>query len=61
MAVPKGKTTSGKRNQRRAQNFKITMPNLVKCPTCGELVRSHTACKSCGSYNRREVYKVAEN
>ncbi|MFV0441361.1 MAG: 50S ribosomal protein L32 [Lachnospirales bacterium] len=55
---PKGKKSKGKRNQRRAQSWKIPMPNLVKCPKCGEYVRSHRACRACGTYNKRAVLEV---
>jgi large subunit ribosomal protein L32 len=57
---PKGKTSKARRNKRRAQSWKIAMPNLVKCSKCGELVKSHHVCKACGSYDKREVLKKAE-
>lgn len=60
MICPKGKTSKARRNKRRAQTWKIAMPNLVACSKCGELVRSHYMCKACNSYNRREVLKKAE-
>ncbi|MCL2577627.1 MAG: 50S ribosomal protein L32 [Defluviitaleaceae bacterium] len=60
MICPKGKTSKARRNKRRAQTWKIAMPNLVPCNKCGELVQSHHMCKSCGSYDRREVFKKAE-
>jgi len=60
MIEPKKKTSKGRRDKRRAQSWKIAMPNLVPCSKCGELVQSHRVCKACGSYNRREVLKMAE-
>jgi large subunit ribosomal protein L32 len=60
MISPKRKISKSRRDKRRAQTWKIAMPNLVKCSKCNELVQSHRACKSCGSYNRREVLKAAE-
>jgi len=60
MIGPKGKTSKARRDKRRAQTWKIAMPNLVKCNKCGELVQSHRMCKACGSYNKREVLKMAE-
>ncbi|MDR0272261.1 MAG: 50S ribosomal protein L32 [Clostridiales bacterium] len=60
MICPKGKTSKARRDKRRAQTWKIAMPNLVSCSKCGELVKSHHMCKACGSYNRREVLKMAE-
>jgi len=55
---PKGKISKGRRDKRRAQNYKITAPNLAKCPSCGELILPHRACKLCGNYKRVEVMKV---
>ena len=26
-----------------------------ECPKCGELVRPHHVCESCGTYNNKEV------
>ena len=60
MICPKGKTSKARRDKRRAQTWKIAMPGLVMCNQFGELARAHRACKSCGTYKRREVLKVAE-
>ncbi len=60
MAIcPKGKTSKSKRDKRRAQTWKIAMPNLVSCSKCGELMLSHRVCKACGSYNKKQVVKVS--
>ncbi|WP_105618088.1 50S ribosomal protein L32 [Vallitalea okinawensis] len=59
MAVPKRKISKARRNSRKA-NWKLTAPNLVECSKCGELMMSHRACKSCGTYNKREVVKVED-
>lgn len=59
MAIcPKGKTSRGRRNKRRAQRWKISGATLVKCQSCGELTIPHRACKACGNYKRAEVFKV---
>lgn len=58
MAVPKGRVSKSKRDMRRASNFKIAKANLTECNKCGELMRAHRVCKSCGSYNKREVIKM---
>ena len=55
---PKGKISKGKRDQRRAQNWKIPVATLAACPKCGALVKTHRACKACGSYNKREVIAI---
>ena len=59
MAVPKRRTSRSKRNMRRANHDKITAPNLVPCPNCGEPSVPHRACASCGHYRGRAVKKVA--
>jgi large subunit ribosomal protein L32 len=40
---------------RRAQHDKVTAPNIVPCPRCGEPVVPHRACASCGYYKGRQV------
>jgi len=60
MICPKKKTSKARRDKRRAQTWKIAMPNLVKCSRCGDLVHSHRMCKGCGTYKHREVLKKAE-
>ena len=35
MAVPKRKTSKARRDKRRA-NWKLSVPGMVKCPSCGE-------------------------
>jgi large subunit ribosomal protein L32 len=55
---PKGKMSKSKRDKRKAQSWKIAMPNLVKCDRCGELMMPHRVCKSCGSYNKKTVVAV---
>ena len=59
MIVPKKKTSKARRDKRRRQTWKIAMPNLVQCGKCRNLAHSHRMCKTCGSYNRREILKQA--
>ena len=58
MAVPKRRTSRGKRNARRANHDKVSAPNLVACANCGEPSIPHRACASCGHYKGREVVSV---
>ncbi|NLL73359.1 MAG: 50S ribosomal protein L32 [Clostridiales bacterium] len=51
---PKNKSSKGRRDRRRA-NWKMDVPNLVKCSKCGELMAPHRVCKACGSYNKKEI------
>lgn len=57
MAVPKKKTTRGKTNKRRVHIF-LKPVNLMICPQCNRLKKSHTVCLSCGFYKGREVIDV---
>ena len=56
---PKNKSSKGHRDQRRA-NWKMGVMNLVKCPKCGELMMPHRVCKNCGTYNKKEIVRVAD-
>ena len=54
MAVPKRKTSRSNTRSRRA-NWKAAVPALATCDRCRELKLPHTACPTCGTYNRRQV------
>lgn len=60
MAVPKRKISKARRDKRRSSHWKLSLPNVAKCPKCGEAVLSHRMCKACGTYNGRQVVKTAE-
>jgi len=60
MAVPKGKISRTRRDKRRSSHWKLEQPTFCKCEKCGELKIPHRVCKACGTYNGREVIKVAE-
>lgn len=54
MGVPKKRTSSQKRDQRRA-HWKLTAPNVSLCPTCSEPILPHRVCLACGSYGGKKV------
>lgn len=54
MAVP-ARRTSKTRKRKRRTHFKLTLKGITKCPNCGEVVRSHAACSSCGEYKGRKI------
>lgn len=54
MAVPQNRTTSSKRDMRRAHDS-LVAANPNECPNCGELKRPHHVCGACGWYSGREV------
>ena len=60
MICPKGKISKARRDKRRAQTWKIDLPDLVTCSNCGDLCKPHRVCKSCGVYKRRDVLKLAQ-
>jgi large subunit ribosomal protein L32 len=61
MAVPKKRTSSARRDKRRA-NHKAGKARLNSCPRCHSPRLPHRVCPSCGTYAGREIisHKVAE-
>ena len=57
MAVPKKKVSKARRDKRRSNVWKLDLPGMVKCPTCGEYILAHRVCKACGYYNGKEIVK----
>ena len=60
MAVP-ARRTSKKVKRTRRTHYKLEAPGLGKCPNCGEYVKPHHVCSSCGHYKGREVVSVESN
>lgn len=58
MAVPKRRTTSSKRNMRRAHHALTATGGLSTCSNCKRPVRSHQMCTACGYYKGEEVIDV---
>ncbi len=59
MAVPKRKKSKSKRNKRRTHQ-KVAVPNLTRCPQCGEARLPHHACPSCGTYKGRTIIEIED-
>ena len=59
MPVPKRRTSTSKRNKRRAHDS-LTATATVACPDCGERMVRHRACPHCGLYRGRQVIEVEE-
>jgi len=59
MAAPKKKTTKAKRDQRRA-HWKVTLPEISKCPSCSAFVRPYHVCTACGKYKGRQVLTLKD-
>jgi len=58
MAVPKRKSSKARKNKRRSNVWKISVPGFSKCSQCGELKVPHKVCPNCGYYKGKEVIKV---
>jgi large subunit ribosomal protein L32 len=58
MAVPKKKVSAARRDKRRSNNSKLSMPGMVQCPKCKEYILAHHVCKNCGSYDGKEIIKT---
>ena len=46
MGNPARKTYRAKRDSRRAQTFKLSLPGIVECPQCHEMKMAHRVCKN---------------
>ncbi len=62
MAVPKKRTSSARRDKRRAQH-KAGKAALARCPRCHSPHMPHRVCPTCGTYAGREVvsHKVTDS
>lgn len=60
MGVPKKRTSSQKRDQRRAANSRYEAVNVVSCQKCREPILPHTVCSNCGTYKKRAILVTAE-
>jgi len=40
---------------RRAHHDKVTAPNVIACPNCGDMMMPHRVCPACGHYKGRKV------
>ena len=54
MAVPKKRTSSARRDKRRATH-KASVPRTNECPRCHSPRLPHRVCPVCGTYAGREV------
>jgi large subunit ribosomal protein L32 len=58
MAVPFRRTSKTKKRMRRT-HLKKNAPMLTTCPNCGEDIKPHRACGTCGFYKGKEVIEVS--
>lgn len=55
MAVPKHKKSKSRTHRQRRVNMKLTLPQMIKCPQCGELTPPHKVCVHCGYYKNKPI------
>ena len=55
MPVPKRKTSKAKRDSRRANHDKTSLPSRATCSRCGAIKVPHHVCGECGYYKNRQV------
>lgn len=55
--LPKRKLSRARQGKRRAA-IKLSLPTLIKCPNCKQMVIPHTVCKFCGYYKSTEIVKI---
>ncbi|MBI3443685.1 50S ribosomal protein L32 [Candidatus Woesebacteria bacterium] len=48
--LPKKKHTRSRSNKRRFANMRMSLPNLIPCPSCKKPKLPHIACPHCGYY-----------
>jgi large subunit ribosomal protein L32 len=59
MPVPK-RRHSRARGRKRRTHYKISAPDLSKCPNCGETKMPHRVCPHCGYYKGKPVIQIKE-
>lgn len=59
MALPKRRHSKSRSNKRRTHQ-KLSLPQVILCPQCGEPKIPHRVCLSCGTYKGETVLEVKE-
>lgn len=54
MAVPFRRTSKTKKRKRRS-HYKLAVPGMTVCPSCGEMKLSHRVCPVCGQYKNKVI------
>lgn len=60
MPVPKKNCSGTRQAKRRAANWKIEVPMVSVCPSCGAAVRPYNVCEACGQYQGRQFLSIKE-
>lgn len=57
MPVPKKRTSSSRRDMRRAHDF-LERTYAINCPKCGAAVLRHRVCLTCGQYKGKQIIEL---
>lgn len=60
MAVPFRRTSSAKKRRRRNSHFLVSK-QVNNCKNCGATALPHHACKECGFYKKKVIFKHKKN
>ncbi|MCL6595311.1 MAG: 50S ribosomal protein L32 [Firmicutes bacterium] len=60
MAVPKRKLSKARTARRRAANWRLEAPTLVRCARCRSLKLPHHVCPTCGTYRGRDILHLED-
>ena len=58
-AVPFRKVSKTRKRMRRSHNA-LNVPGMIKCPTCGEMIKAHRVCPKCGTYKGKSVVETSK-
>ncbi len=61
MGNPARKTSKAKRDSRKAQTFKLSLPGIVECPQCHEMKLAHRVCKVVDITMAKKLYQTINN
>ncbi|MDV3426971.1 MAG: 50S ribosomal protein L32 [Bacillota bacterium] len=61
MGNPARRFGKARRDSRKAQTMKLSLPGIIECPQCHEMKLAHRVCKNCGYYNGKEVVAKKDN
>jgi large subunit ribosomal protein L32 len=56
--LPKRRWSTRRQGKKRARLNLVSLPNLTKCPNCGQSQLSHRVCPNCGFYKGKIVLSV---
>lgn len=56
---PKRRHSRQRKGERRA-SIKLSIPNAVVCPNCGNMTAAHSVCKTCGFYRGKEIISMTK-